>query len=56
MSRQRHDPITKAIKHGDYHPTSKRLTKEECNRRVSALIGKQFTMKDVDRILLERRC
>lgn len=45
MSRQRHDPITRAIKHGDYHPTQKRMTKGECDRRVSALIGKQLTMK-----------
>lgn len=27
---QKHDPITRAIKHGDLPPTPKRFTKAEC--------------------------
>lgn len=45
MSRHRHDPITRAIKHGDYHPTPKKMTKSYCESRASSFVGKKFTMK-----------
>lgn len=42
---QKHDPITRAIKHGELPPTPKRFTKSDCERRATAFVGKQFTMR-----------
>lgn len=42
---QKHDPITRAIKHGELPPSQKRMTIAECDRRATAFVGKQFTMR-----------